>query len=85
MTSSDLLYICHVCRHLLYYLACKFSCCMYSRGFRDRTSTNVGEMSFSPPIQHTKTILTLVLFGVESWLIAQLLHGSKTYAYCYIS
>ena len=41
-------------------------------GFQDMTLTNVSEMAFFPPMQHIKTIVTLVLLGVtgvESWLI----------------
>ena len=34
------------------------------------TLTNVGKRSFFAPTQHIKTIITLVLLGVESWLIA---------------
>ena len=41
-----------------------------SSGFRDMTLTNMGKRSFFAPTQHIKTIITLVLLGVESWLIA---------------
>ena len=34
------------------------------------TLTNMGKRSFFAPTQHIKTIITLVLLGVESWLIA---------------
>ena len=41
-----------------------------SSGFRDMTLTNLGKRSFFAPTQHIKTIITLVLLGAESWLIA---------------
>ena len=34
------------------------------------TLTNMGKRSFFTPTQHIKTIITLVLLGAESWLIA---------------
>ena len=34
------------------------------------TLTNMGKRSFFAPTQHIKTIITLVLLGAESWLIA---------------
>ncbi len=34
------------------------------------TLTNMGKRSFFAPMQHIKTIITLVLLGAESWLIA---------------
>ena len=46
-----------------------FQLCKLS-GFRDMTLTNMGKRSFFAPTQHNKTIITLVLLGVESWLIA---------------
>ena len=46
-----------------------FQLCM-SSGFRDMTLTNMGKRSFFAPTQHIKTIITLVLLGAESWLIA---------------
>ena len=39
-------------------------------GFQDMTLTNLGKRSFFAPMQHIKTIITLVLLGAESWLIA---------------
>ena len=41
-----------------------------SSGFRDMTLTNMGKRSFFAPTRHIKTIITLVLLGAESWLIA---------------
>ena len=32
--------------------------------------TNMGKRSFFAPAQHIKTIITMVLLGAESWLIA---------------
>ena len=46
-----------------------FQLCM-SSGFRDTTLTNSGKSSFFAPTQHIETIITLVLRGAESWLIA---------------
>ena len=46
-----------------------FQLCKLS-GFRDMTLTNMGKRSFFAPTQHIKTIITLVLLGAESWLIA---------------
>ena len=46
-----------------------FHLCM-SSSFRDMTLTNMGKMSFFAPTQDIKTIITLVLLGAESWLIA---------------
>ena len=41
-----------------------------SSGFRYMILTNLGKRSFFAPTQHIKTIITLVLFGAESWLVA---------------
>ena len=41
-----------------------------SSGFRDMTLKDMGKRSFFAPTQHIKTIITLVLLGAESWLIA---------------
>ena len=46
-----------------------FQLCM-SSGLRDMTLTNMGKRSFFAPTQNIKTIITLVLLGAESWLIA---------------
>ena len=41
-----------------------------SSAFRDMTLTNKGKRLFFAPTQRIKTIITLVLLGAESWLIA---------------
>ena len=59
-----------------------------SSGFRDMTLTNMGKRSFFTLTQHIKTIITLVLLGTESWLIAlfKALRGRSqlsTFSYSY--